>query len=130
MTSTDVLKKYGLNKTSGRVEILNVLITTETALSEKEIQEKLGNLCDRATVYRTLRTFVENGIIHPVATEAMVTKYVIKKKPDDHLHFSCTECGKTICLTDIVMSDFNLPEGFIKKNSNFLIIGTCNECNN
>jgi Fur family ferric uptake transcriptional regulator len=129
MNAINLLNKYGLSKTQGRIEILNILLESEVALAEKEIQEKLDSACDRATIYRTLKKFTETGILHPVATEGTVTKYVIKKEPEEHLHFSCVTCGKTYCLTNVKIEGYELPKGFKKSDSNFLVTGTCYECN-
>jgi len=129
MTALNLLDKYGLSKTQGRIAILKILLTEEIAMAEKEIQERLDFNCDRATIYRTLKTFTETGILHPVATDGMVTKYVIRKEPEEHLHFSCVNCGRTFCLTEVKIENYELPEGFKKSESNFLVTGTCNDCN-
>ena len=85
--------------------------------------------CDRATIYRTLKKFKDKDIIHPIATESTITKYVLKKDPEEHLHFKCNHCGDIMCLPEVQMSDYQLPPGFTKQESNFLVIGTCNSCN-
>jgi len=128
MTAENFLSQYNLSKTSGRVDILNILLNNTTALSEKDIQEKSTGVCDRATIYRTLKLFVKSGIIHPIATEGMVTRYILKKEPVEHLHFKCEDCGSIICLPEIQINDYNLPVGFKKKEASVLITGSCNEC--
>ncbi len=130
MSAKYLLDNYKLNKTEGRMNILNIFLNSRIAFSEKDIQDKLSHKCDRATIYRTLKLFKETGIIHPVSTDGSATKYVLKKEPDEHLHFKCTNCGNIICLPDIQISGYRLPDGYEKSDSNFLIIGTCNECNN
>ncbi len=130
MTAESLLLKYSLNKTTGRLKILNVFLESHVALSEKEIQGKLIDVCDRATIYRTIKAFTESGIIHPIAAEGTLTKYVLKKNPAEHLHFKCTDCGEITCLTEIQLKDYVLPDGFIKKDTNFVVIGTCENCSN
>jgi Fur family transcriptional regulator, ferric uptake regulator len=129
MSAKEILKQYQLSKTSGRLDILNVFLLSATALSEKDLQVKTVGVCDRATIYRTLKLFVKSGIIHPIATESMVTRYILKKGPVDHLHFKCEGCGSIICLPDIRINDYNLPNGFKKKEASLLITGICNVCN-
>ena len=124
------LETYKLPKTKGRLNILNIFLTSQVGLSEKDIQDRLDPKTDRATIYRTLKTFRETGIIHPVSAEGSATKYVLKKEPEEHLHFKCTNCGDITCLADIQMSGYRLPKGYKKIDTNFLIIGICNECNN
>jgi len=130
MKAKDILLKYNLSITTGRLNILEIFLNNEMALSEKDIQDKLIGVCDRATIYRTLKKFKDTGIVHPIATEGMITKYVLKKEPEEHLHFKCTDCGKIMCLPEVQMKNYELPSGFTKKESNFLVIGTCNNCNN
>lgn len=129
MTAVNLLSQHELSKTAGRLNILNILLNSPTALAEKEIQEKSAGVCDRATIYRTLKLFVRSGIIHPIATEGMVTRYILKKEPLEHLHFKCEDCGSIICLPDIQINEYELPNGFKKKEASVLITGICNECN-
>ncbi len=129
MSAESILIKNSLSRTSGRLHILNVFLNSHVALSEKEIQDKLMNVCDRATIYRTINVFVESGIIHSIAAEGTLTKYILKKEPLEHLHFKCTDCGEITCLTEIQLNDYTLPLGYIKKDTNFVVIGTCENCN-
>ena len=110
--------------------ILDLFIQSTVALSEKEIKQSLEGYGDRATIYRTLKIFTEAGIIHPIFTQNEMTRYMLKKEPDEHLHFKCSTCDKIICLPQIRFDSIELPEGFIKEESNFLVIGTCVQCNN
>lgn len=129
MTPIGLLSNNQLSKTAGRLNILGILLDSPVALSEKDIQEKLQGICDRATIYRTLKLFVKSGIIHPIATESMITRYILKKEPVEHLHFKCEDCGSIICLPDIQINDYKLPQGFQKKEASVLITGICNVCN-
>lgn len=129
MVTKQLLDSYKLSKTAGRINILDIFLNSDVGLSEKEIQEKMNNKIDRATIYRTLKLFKKNGLIHPVSAEGSATKFILKKEPDEHLHFKCTSCEQITCLEDIQISGYDLPKGYQKSESNFLIIGTCNECN-
>ena len=129
MNAKQFLDYYNLSKTGGRMSILNIFLNSQVGLSEKDIQDRLNNKSDRATIYRTLKLFKETGIIHPVSADGSATKFVLKKEPDEHLHFKCTNCENIICLPDIQISGYHLPDGYEKSDSNFLIIGICNECN-
>jgi len=130
MNTRQLLDNHKLSITEGRMNILDIFLQSKVGLSETDIGDKLYRKTDRATIYRTLKIFRETGIIHPVSTEGSATKYVLKKEPIEHLHFKCTKCGDITCLADIEISGYNLPLGYTKLESNFLIIGICNECNN
>lgn len=94
----EILHENKLSQTNGRLGILNIFLNYQYALSEQEIQEKLEAETDRTTIYRTLKKFKEVGLIHPIATDGTITKYVLRKEPKEHLHFSCINCGEIICL--------------------------------
>lgn len=130
MDTKQLLDNHKLSITEGRMNILNIFIRSKVGLSETDIRDKLQSKMDRATIYRTLKIFRETGIIHPVSAEGSATKYVLKKEPIEHLHFKCTKCGDITCLADIEINGYKLPRGYTKSESNFLIIGICNECNN
>lgn len=129
MDTKQLLNNNKLSITEGRLNILNIFLQSKVGLSETDIRDKLQRKTDRATIYRTLKIFRETGIIHPVSAEGSATKYVLKKEPIEHLHFKCTKCGNITCLADIEISGYNLPSGYTQLESNFLIIGVCNECN-
>lgn len=129
MNSLQILSDNKLNLTAGRKQILDVLLNSKVALSEKEIRLKLKGICDRATIYRTLKTFSKKGIIHHIPSENNTSKYVIQKEPTNHLHFKCTSCNQITCLTNVLVSSYVLPAGYIQTEANFLISGTCNKCN-
>jgi Fur family transcriptional regulator, ferric uptake regulator len=129
MDPVQILESFELNKTKSRKDILEVFLSNQAALSEKEIQMAIKNKYDRATVYRTLNTFSESGIIHVVNNESGHSRYLLRKQPEEHLHFRCHLCDKIICMTDIEIPEYQLPEGFTKTGANFLITGICKKCN-
>jgi Fur family transcriptional regulator, ferric uptake regulator len=47
---------------------------------------------------------------------------------DDHVHFVCTNCNKTICLDDIVSPNIELPAGYEAENVQVVINGVCKDC--
>lgn len=129
MQSSKLLSDKRLNVTIGRKRILEVLIESKVGLSEKEIRSQLKGGIDRATIYRTLKTFTKKGLTHPVITENLATKYVIKKTPKNHLHFKCNSCEQVFCMPAVKFSDYSLPKGFIQQDSSFIITGKCKTCN-
>jgi Fur family ferric uptake transcriptional regulator len=129
MKAISILKHHQLSKTESRMEILKLLLNKNVALSEKEIKDEIAIQCDRATIYRTLNTFVKSGIVHAILNNNGPLKYVIKKEPEDHIHFKCKECGHIMCLPNIIIENIELPDGFTRTESSFLVIGTCNNCN-
>ena len=129
MKPDQILSNKELSITSSRINILDVLLQSNVALSEKEIRIKLTDICDRATIYRTLKLFNKKGLVHHIPSENNTSKYVIQKKPENHLHFKCLTCNQITCLTGVRVSGYQLPIGYIQNEANFLISGTCNKCN-
>lgn len=131
---TELLKSNNLSITDSRKKILSLFLSSEDALTHGDIEKKAGEKFDRVTVYRTLQTFVEKGIIHSIPTSDNSVRYALCKDcteghhHDDHVHFVCTNCDKTICLDDIVSPRIDLPEGFTAKNVQVVINGICKDC--
>ena len=131
----EILKKNKLSITEGRLKILGVFIASNGALSHAEIEKKTREVFDRVTVYRTLQSFVEKGIIHLIPTKDNSIKYALCKDDcqaghhhDNHVHFICDECSKTICLDDVTIPTVKLPKGFTPQHAEMVVNGVCGDC--
>jgi Fur family transcriptional regulator, ferric uptake regulator len=131
----NILKQNRLSITGSRQKILEVFLSKNGALSHADIEKKTGESFDRVTVYRTLQTFVESGIIHLIPTTDNSIKYALCKNDcapghhhDNHVHFICDECSKTICLDDVTIPVVKLPKGFTPQHSEMVVTGVCGEC--
>ena len=132
----DILHRKNLSVTDSRKKILSLFLSHHDALTHGDIEKKAGEKFDRVTVYRTLQTFVEKGIIHAIPTSDNTVRYALCKDcteghhHDDHVHFVCSNCNKTICLDDVVSPKIYLPEGYIADNVQVVINGICKDCTN
>jgi len=130
----DILRRKHLSVTDSRKKILSLFLTHKDALAHGDIETKAGEKFDRVTVYRTLQTFVEKGIIHTIPTADNSILYGLCKDceeghhHDEHVHFVCTNCHKTICLDDVVSPKIELPEGYIAESTQVVINGICKDC--
>ncbi len=129
-----LLSDQGLSKTKTRVNIIHLLMRSDLPLSGKDICKGLTSKCDKSTVYRTLNALFEKNLLQRVIIDHEV-KYALRDKhqsstaPEpDHVHFKCNKCERVMCMTDLLVKDYTLPEGYVKKENQFLIIGTCKEC--
>jgi Fur family ferric uptake transcriptional regulator len=61
--------------------------------------------------------------------ENLTTKYVMRKEPQNHLHFKCTVCDQVYCMTAVKLSSYSLPRGYVQLDTNFLVTGICKSCN-
>lgn len=132
-----ILKKNSLSITEGRKQILNLFLESEGALAHADIEKKTDAAFDRVTVYRTLQTFVGKGIIHQIPTTDNSIMYALCKHEceeghhhDNHVHFVCNSCGKTICLDEVMVPAVQLPKGFKPRQSAMVVSGQCAECRN
>jgi Fur family transcriptional regulator, ferric uptake regulator len=130
-----LLLKYGLRKTSCRVSVLEVFMQNEHALAHTDLEKQLGSDYDRVTLYRTLTSFKEQGLVHSIIDVNGVMKYAMCREACDHLHhqhdhihFSCSSCKQTYCLNEVHLQPFFLPEGYIASEVQFSVQGICKVC--
>jgi len=131
----DILKKNNLSITDSRKKILELFLKNSGALAHADIEKNTGEIFDRVTVYRTLQTFVEKGIIHNIPTTDNSILYALCKDNceaghhhDNHVHFICNSCGKTICLDDVTVPTVKLPRGFKPNHAEMVVNGICGDC--
>ena len=133
--ASDVLRRKHLSITDSRKKILSLFLNNKDALAHADIEKKAGEKFDRVTIYRTLQTFVEKGIVHTIPTADNAILYALCKDcgedhhHDNHIHFVCRNCNSTICLDDIVSPQINLPAGYVAENVQVVINGICKDCN-
>ena len=132
----NILKEYELRNTSCREEILDIFLQRNFALSHADIESTIHEDFDRVTVYRTLKTFLDKGIIHKVLDDEGVTKYALCKEKcshtehhHEHVHFKCVECGLTNCLDNVQIPKIGLPAGYSLSETSLLMQGVCELCN-
>jgi len=132
----EILHLRQLSSTESRRKILTLFLNSDDALTHGDIEKQVGDKYDRVTIYRTLQTFEEKGIIHSIPTADNSILYALCKEcheghhHDDHVHFICTNCEKTICLDDVVSPKIELPQGYATDNVQVIINGICKECSN
>lgn len=132
----DILKRNQLSVTDSRKKILELFHQANGALAHADIEKKSGEHFDRVTIYRTLQTFVEKGIVHTIPTIDNSVLYALCKDEcsqghhhDNHIHFICDNCNVTYCLEHVSSPQVNLPKGFVEKRTDVVVSGICNNCN-
>jgi Fur family ferric uptake transcriptional regulator len=127
------LQSRNIKATAMRQLVLMVLTEQKTTICLAEL-EKIFYKADKSTLYRTLKTFEENKLIHSIDDGTGSIKYALCREtcdchPDDlHVHFTCTVCMKTYCLTDIPVPKINLPVKFQLESVNMVVKGVCSNC--
>jgi Fur family ferric uptake transcriptional regulator len=132
---TELLRASKLSITDTRLKILELFMSSNGALEHSSFEKLAGQTFDRVTVYRTLQTFLDKGIIHSIPTTDTSIRYALCKSDcsehdhhDHHVHFKCEECGTTTCLEDTDVPVIQLPKGYAMHNVDVVVSGVCNQC--
>jgi Fe2+ or Zn2+ uptake regulation protein len=90
------LRERGLRITRGRRRILDALAATQRPLSPYAIHGLLtdrGEPVDTVSIYRTLETLEENGLVHRLAFSGGYLPCRLEDHPGCHHHLVCRACG-------------------------------------
>ncbi|WP_096909859.1 Fur family transcriptional regulator [Halobacteriovorax marinus] len=94
-----IIKEAGLSFTKPRAAILKLLTREHGPYSADEIFEKLEEgLCDRATLFRTLKQFKEKNILNSIRFDEDFARYEFNHPGHHHHHIICKDCSKVIVL--------------------------------
>jgi len=123
-----------INPTAMRLVVLDFLLGQSSAQSLTDMELKMVRT-DRVTLYRTIRTFEENGIVHRIEDGSGITKFAlcaagcdVEGHHDLHLHFYCTVCKQTHCLPKTIIPEISLPEGYQSLETQLMVRGICRDC--
>lgn len=129
------LQEHQLRITPVRSKILIYFLERKVALSHADIEQYFNNELDRVTIYRTLNSFVDNGLIHKVSDNSGIAKFALcshnhieHNHEDNHVHFKCLNCEQVECLHDIVLPKITLPPKYKLNQVSLLIEGICSKC--
>jgi len=130
----EMLTKRGFKKTPTRVAIINIFTQNDKPINADFIYKKLKGNIDEATIYRTLTSFLESGILKKIDLRKSSSYFELNN--DHHHHIVCMKCG--------FIEDFKENKGIeklldqvVSKSSKFKSIkehslelfGFCKVCN-
>ncbi len=127
------LSLRNIRPTAMRALVLKVLTDENKALSLTDLEKKFET-ADKATLFRTLKTFEKNKLIHRIDDGSGAVRYAVchdscQCSPQDlHVHFLCVKCNNTFCLHEIPIPTINLPVGFSMESVNMVVKGVCPNC--
>ena len=129
-----LLERNNIRVTAMRLLIYKYLAEKKVAVSLSDVEQNFEK-SDRTTLYRTLKTFEEKGVVHQIDDGSGISKYALCEQgchceieTDLHLHFHCTNCNETVCLTDYKIPKITVPKGFVSENVNLVVKGVCDKC--
>lgn len=122
-----------INPTAMRLLVLKFFKQQHKAVTLADIEAGFEQ-SDRVTIYRTVKTFESKGLIHSI-TSNNITQYALchsgcseKNHQDTHVHFICIKCRQTVCLTQVVIPEAEVPVGFVVDDVEMVFKGTCKDC--
>lgn len=123
-----------INPTAMRLLVYDFFLQQNAAISLTDLEKGLTH-SDRITLYRTLKTFQEKGLVHSIEDGSGATKYALCQEDceagthqDLHVHFYCNLCKETFCLPKTSIPEISLPENFQFKEVNLVVKGICSKC--
>lgn len=129
----DLLAKKNIRATNFRKEVIDVFLNHECAITLSTIEQSIGKH-DRITLYRTIKTFIEKGILHEVLIPNEEKKLALCQSScsseghqHDHIHFKCESCEEVYCKEVDRIPQLTLA-GFEIKNIEINASGICEKC--
>lgn len=128
-----MLQHAKLYCTEPRLAILQVLMRAARPLRQDQIGEQLTlQALNKVTVYRTLESLMEVGLVHRAFTYNRAWYFELADHCTEHQchpHFTCTNCGVTTCLTDILLPMAKVSQkGFVVNRQQVRLEGLCPAC--
>jgi len=101
------LKSHDLRITDCRMNILEHFLANGKALSIENLEDQVGDY-DKVTLYRTLSSFTEHGLLHKIPDDSGMVSYGVchdtcdtREHRHDHIHFKCRSWGESNVLMNI-----------------------------
>ena len=125
-----LLHAYGLAETAIRKQVIECLWGDSVALTQKELEDQLPANTDRVTLYRTLKLFLQRGILHKIVIDDQTRKFKLagRFRKSDHAHFYCIHCKKLLCMPQLNIDMSLLPSGFQFQSARMVVEGICDNC--
>lgn len=121
--------------TAQRLAIAEVLLGSDRHLSAEEVAEEVarrGRKVGTATVYRTIDTLVESGLVVERDFGEGFRRFEPARDVPNHEHLVCTQCGKVEEFRDERLERMTTivaeSRGFARQRHRLVIHGICREC--
>lgn len=126
-----LLQTKQVNPTAMRLLVAEEFLKSSEAKSLQALELAMPD-ADKVTIYRTVKTFVDNDIIHAVVLPDGQTKYALCQHSGHqhhvHPHFTCEKCGQTQCLPSTHMHLEDFPKDFKICETVLTFSGLCPDC--
>ena len=122
----DLFKNNGIKKTEQREKLLKIIKNSKVPLTAEDIFKKTKEI-SLATIYRTLETFCEKGVLNKISVTDDERRYY-ELATDIHRHYAvCLKCKKMEYVNICPVHDVSL-DGFRITGHRLELYGYCNNC--
>ena len=117
------LENKNIKPTAMRLLVLRQLVESGSAICLGDLEIRFDR-ADKATLYRTLKTFEDKKLIHRIDDGTSSVKYALCedgcqcRPQDQHIH----------CLTKSKIPQTNIPVGFNAASASMIYKGSCANC--
>ena len=132
----EFLQSKGLRNTSQKKYLLEQVFNRHEHFDADLLIEQLpsrgqANYVSRPTVYRTLKEFVDAGLLHRFELDGR-SMYELNYGYPEHDHLYCTKCRQLIEFTSDeivrIRDEVARSHRFRVRDHRFIIQGTCDDC--
>ena len=130
---SQLLEQHGIRPTANRITVVGALQSMTHPVSMKELEDRLLTL-DKSSIFRVLTLLREHHLVHVIETGDGSVRYELchsdsqSHDDDEHVHFYCEQCHRTLCLHDTPVPQVNVPDGYAPFATNVLVRGLCPRC--
>ncbi|WP_300526216.1 transcriptional repressor [Aminiphilus sp.] len=135
MTPREMLLQAGLRATPIREGVLVLLLREGRPLSHADLTARSEEIpkCDKVTLYRTLESLTEHGLVHKAQGIDAQWRYCASDPelpgcPGNHPHFLCLSCGAMVCLLGQPLPRIEVPKGVTVLGKQLIVYGICDTC--
>ena len=136
LDAQSILFDNGISRTQFRTELLSFFYSSKTSLSVEDILKYFDNSINKVTVYRSLESFENKGLIHQVPCKNNLKRYSLCRENEcnasahshNHGHFICYACNQTFCLEGIKSPEVISMKGFYVQELKLTAEGYCQDC--
>ncbi len=98
-TVVDSLELSGHRITASRVAVIAAVLAQRGHFTAEELVHQVRAV-GRATVFRTLRLLLDEGVICRILLDDTSLRYRVTNRQGHHHHLVCTSCGEVTDFTD------------------------------
>ncbi len=130
----NLLKSKNISETPFRKEVLEIFSKYNNAIPLSIVEKELKKY-NRITLYRTIKVFLEKGIIHKITISGEDSNYAICQEEcntdahrHQHIHFKCKKCKTIYCVEINEFPAITLPNYKVEQLE-IQATGLCENCN-